>query len=122
MQNITYENLIEKISEMFPEFLQTNFFRKDEAISQYSSFAGFIEYIVDSINKADKLTENDEVKKAFTLINYMINQGDKLENLAVVEGIEGLVQEKKSKIVAEKLLNNKGKEHMIDVLKHTGIE
>ena len=122
MTDITYENLIEKVSRMFPEYLETDFYKYSDNTLNYSYFGGFILFIVDLINKSDKLEEDEDIKKAFELINYMIDQGDKLANLAVVEGIEGLVQEKKSKEVAKKLLNESGQKLMVEVLKTTGIQ
>lgn len=121
MQDITYENFIKKVSEMFPKYLETDSFKYRDFNLPYAFFAGLMEFIVDLINKIEKPEENTEIKVAFDLINYMIDQGDKLENLAVVEGIEGLLQEKKSKELAKNMLNEKGKYWLKEVYKYTGI-
>lgn len=122
MDTITYENFIERVSELFPEYLQTEFYKNTDHQLNYIFFSDFMRYIINVINKSEDIEKNFEVKKSFDLINCMIEKKDKLENLAVVEGIEWLVQEKKSKSVAEKLLSTKGKEWMKEVLKTTGIK
>lgn len=121
MQDITYENLIEKVSEIFPEYLNTDYFKNNDFNLSYSFFSGFMQYIINNINQSEKPEENQEIIKAFQLINYMISKGEKLENLAVVEGIEWLLQEKKSKELARKLLNDKGQYWLKEVYKTTGV-
>lgn len=122
MQDITYENFIEKVSEIFPKYLETEFYKNSDPGLNYIFFSDFMRYIIYLINQSDRPEENTEIGKAINLINYMIEQEDKLENLAVVEGIEWLVQEKKSKEIAKRMLSEKGKKLMAEVSNTTGVD
>lgn len=121
MQDITYENLVEKVSNIFPKYLDTDFFKFTDGTLNYPFFSGLIQYIISNINQSNNPEEDQEIIKAFQLLNSMIDKGGKLENLAVVEGIEWLLQEKKSKELAIKLLNEKGQHWLKEVYKTTGV-
>jgi hypothetical protein len=121
MKNINYTNLTESISKDFPSYLSTSYYEHNDSKIIFSFFSGFMSYIISIINSENDPLSNKEVNRAFHLLNHMIECGDYLENLATVEGIESLVQEKKSKEVALELLDKKGKKILKEVLEYTGV-
>lgn len=119
--NLTYENIVKKTVEMFPEYKGTDDYENNDQDLQYSFFSGFTNYVKKKISETSE-PENDElIKKYFDLFNEIIESNDhKLSELGVVEIIESLVQEKRSKEVTEKLFSEKSKNHLSKVLKYTG--
>ncbi len=120
-KKLSFENIIYETLSQFPEYKQTEHYEHTDHILQYSFFFGFTSYIMDKINGAEVPESDPEVKRAFELFNTMIESEDEnLSTLGVVEVLETLVQEKKSKQVAEKLLRDAGQKYLQEVLKFTG--
>jgi hypothetical protein len=119
---LTFLNIVEKVLELYPEYKATEYYKHHDQGLQYSFFGGFTTYVVEKIKTASDPMNSPEIKGYFDLFNNMLASGDeKLSELAVIEVIEDLVQEKSSKHVAAALLNEAGKKDMTEVLKYTGV-
>lgn len=117
---LNYKNIIFEVLKMFPNYIKTDHYKYNDQSLPYSFFYGFTNYIIELINTEK---DDDQVKKAFELFNHMLSsEDDKLSTLAVVEVLENLVQEEKSKRKALILLSQEGRECMQEVLKYTGIK
>lgn len=120
---MTYENIIKEALERFPEYKGTDFYKNNDPELQYSFFFGFTEYVNKLVEKSSNPLSDPGIKRAFDLFNEMVSSKEEnLSTLAVVEVLETLVQNKKSKDVALKLLGKDGLKHIKEVLKFTGVK
>lgn len=123
MTYLSFENVVKEILNKFPEYKDTECYENNDKELQYSFFFGFTEYVNQLIQKSSNPISEPEIKKAFDLFNEMVSSKEEnLSTLVVVEVLENLVQNKKSKDVALHLLNEDGLKHIKEVLKFTGIE
>jgi hypothetical protein len=122
-QNLAYKNIITKTLELFPEYKNSEHYTNNDQELQYSFFFGFTNYVIEKILNSQNPENDPEIKKYFDLFNQIIESTDnKLSELGAVEILETLVQDKKSKIITEKMLNDEGKKQLIHVLKYTGVK
>lgn len=121
-KKLNFQNIIQETLDLYPEYKANEHYENNDQELQFSFFFGFTNYVIEKIKKLDKPEDNQEIKEYFDLFNSIIESDDeKLSNMGVTEIIETLVQEKESKKAAEKLLREKGRGYMVEVLKHTGI-
>jgi hypothetical protein len=119
--NLDYKNIVSQTLQLFPEYTKTDYYENNDKELAYSFFFGFTEYIVNRIKNVDDPLADGLVKKGFDLFNKMVESSDeKLSNLGVVEVLETLVQDQRSKEVALRLLRPEGQKWLEEVLKYTG--
>jgi len=122
-ETLTFDNVIQETLALFPEYIQTDHYKHNDPDLVFSFFFGFTSYVMETINTASEPESDPLIVQAFQLFNGMIESADsKLSNLGVVEVIETLVQEKKSKHIAQKLLRHAGQKYLQEVLKFTGVK
>jgi hypothetical protein len=121
--SLKYENIIQETLRLFPEYVKTTHYEDNDQELAYSFFSGFCNYVLELAKKDDEPASNEKIKLAFKLFNEMIESDDSsLSNLAVVEVIESLVQEKVTKKLCERLLSSEGQKWLKEVLKYTGVK
>jgi len=119
MKKITYNNVIDVLLEIFPEY------RKSE--QYYDELNKDLHYIVlgnislmafkDIDNKSDHTMAEKLVKLTDDIFNNK-NSEDKLVNLFAVEVLESIVGSRAGAIIAKKYLHGKSLELLEQTLKH----
>lgn len=118
-----YENLCLEFERLFPEWVSSNEYNEFDREGIYIYFFSLTRFICDLIKKKKEL---GIVDRYFIMLNEMIEEendpGDRISTLAVIEGLESLVQDKEIKDFTITKLRSKGLEYLPQVLKFTGVQ
>jgi|GEM_PF-4391600 len=108
---------IDSLLMKFPEFKNSEYFlESDDKKSAYTVFHDFTRFLIDRIDKSSD-GKDQVIKKAFELINEMLNSDDfERANLAGVGVLEYLVESPKAVSMAKQSLVGNAQTVLKDIL------
>lgn len=122
MKQLTYADIVKRLSEYDKGFVQAPEYDSTNAEIPYIFFADFSRYLTRIIEASNSPEKDENVRRSMAFVDAMINSDDiEVANLAEVEILEQLAQSTKTVDFCLSTLKGQALKRFKHVLKYWGV-